>query len=419
MTLNYDAAQRKLTVRGAMSFPAEAYDYPEAEIVDMSHGSLRSLPADLGRHFKKLKVAFFSYNLFEEVPNFANCSQLELLGMRGCRINEFGAGVLPRGIRSVVLTENELTAIPSDIGHYEHLQKLFLTGNQLTSLPRELANCTNLEIVRFAVNKLAEPPEWLFHLPRLAWYADSSNPYSPLPHDVPNTYEWHDLTFSAGLLGKSNNNEVRRALLPDGSEVAVKLFGHAIVTDGRPEDDMNACLLAGDNENVVGALGKVVNTPDGRQAMVMKLLNDYSQVAQPPNFQTICRDVYPEGTAFSAGYVLKALKTIAAGAAHLHSRGIQHGDIYGHNTVAKPDGTCRVSDFGAASLYKVGSQEGELRQRLDVLAFGHQMGEFLEYCTELASSVAKELRALQVACEQENVMNRPAFVDINEVLSRI
>jgi hypothetical protein len=204
--------------------------------------------------------------------------------------------------------------------------------------------------------------------------------------------------------------------------VAVKLFGHEIVTDGRPEDDMNACLLAGDHPNIVGGLGKVIHTPDGRSAMVMPLLvpeENWEQIALPPSLETVCHDTYPPETTYSSSFVLQALRTIATGYAHLHRRGIQHGDAYSHNTVGMPNGICRVGDFGAASLYKTGTEEGDLRQRLDVLAFSHQMDELLSRCTNKNAPVIKELQILQANCMQPDVAKRPSFEELASALTDI
>ncbi len=36
--------------------------------------------------------------------------------------------------------------------------------------------------------------------------------------------------------------------------------------------------------------------------------------------------------------------------AHLHGRGISHGDFYAHNILWREDGACLLGDFGAASF---------------------------------------------------------------------
>src|SRR6266576_3270407 len=60
-----------------------------------------------------------------------------------------------------------LSHLPSEIGQFTHLQRLFLTGNQLTALPPEIGQLKNLQILGLNENNLtALPPEigQLIHL---------------------------------------------------------------------------------------------------------------------------------------------------------------------------------------------------------------------------------------------------------------
>ncbi|RJT64135.1 protein kinase, partial [Escherichia coli] len=45
-----------------------------------------------------------------------------------------------------------------------------------------------------------------------------------------------------------------------------------------------------------------------------------------------------------------AAASLAALMAHLHGRGISHGDFYAHNILWREDGACLLGDFGAASF---------------------------------------------------------------------
>lgn len=55
--------------------------------------------------------------------------------------------------------------------------------------------------------------------------------------------------------------------------------------------------------------------------------------AEPPT--QVTRDTYPEGASFSAPFIAAAACGVAAAAAHLHSRGISHGDLYAHNILVR------------------------------------------------------------------------------------
>lgn len=412
---HYDPTMRKITVRGAETFPEAIFDLAdpqEVEILDMSFGQLSSLPS-LER-FKNLQVAFFSYNPFTRVPEvLARCPNLNLIGMRGCNIDTFPEHALPENIRAIVLTDNRITKVPQTIGDHAHLQKLLMTGNRLRSIPEALRACQNLEIIRLSVNDIPEPPEWLFDMPRLAWYADSSNPFSPAISQQPPEIDWSTLAIGKKL-GSSANNVVHQAQLQDGKEVAVKLFGGSMVTDGMAADDMNACLLAGEHANVVGAIGKLVNAPDGQKGLVMPLVPaDFTNLGKPPSFTTICRDTYPDGQTFLLPYVVTVLKSVAMAMTYLHSRGIMHGDLYAHNILTNAIGESRVGDFGGASLYEPGSASGRRRERIDVCAFGHLLEELLSRCdTPAQDATMAKLQELQKRCTDERAAQRPLFAEI-------
>src|SRR2546425_2302049 len=53
-----------------------------------------------------------------------------------------------------------LSHLPSEIGQFTHLQRLFLTGNQLTALPPEIGQLIHLKLLDLRNNPLTTlPPE--------------------------------------------------------------------------------------------------------------------------------------------------------------------------------------------------------------------------------------------------------------------
>ncbi len=417
----------KVTVRDTDHFPREIFDIAEqVKILDMSTVSLASLPKDMGR-LSNLQIAFFSNNKqMEEVPEvLAACEKLETIGMRSCNISKFPEHSLPVSLRALILTDNRITQIPASIGECANLQKIMMAGNRLQALPQELLHCQNLEIARFSVNGLTSSPDWLFQLPRLAWYGDSGNPFSvPLDRSQIKEMEWNNVTLG-GELGRSINNIVYHGRLKEGQEVAVKVYGHALVTDGLPADDVNACLRVGEHPNVVGGIGRLVNVnaPEGQQApeaLVMPLIAaDYKNLGRPPSLSTVCRDVYPVGQSLTLSYVHQAAKTVAMGMRHLHSLGVMHGDLYAHNILSNVAGESCVGDFGAASLYRPGSAAGVLRERIDVRAFGILLDELISRCAPLSEEEAAivKLRQLKTACLNEYTDQRPTFAGICDLLT--
>jgi hypothetical protein len=415
----FDSHTGKVTVRGLSYFPREIFDIAdEVKILDMSTVHLATLPEDLAR-LRNLKVAFFSYNKeLKEFPEvLASCLKLETIGMRACNISKIAEGALPPNLRALILTDNHISTLPRSIGNCSKLQKLMMAGNELESLPKELLECKNLEIVRFSANSLALPPDWLLELPRLAWYGDSSNPFSLQPDSLQaTTVNWDDIRLGPEL-GRSANNLVHRGTLPDGREVAVKLYGHALVTDGLPVDDMNACLQAGIHPNIIGGIGKVIGAPDDSQALVMPLIPDeFKNLGKPPSLATVCRDTYPPGQIFSVSYVREVIRTVALDMRYLHQQGVMHGDLYAHNILTNEKGESYVGDFGAASLYRPGSAVGLLRERVDVRAFGILIRELLARCTALSAENTNvaDMNQLASNCLDIDSRQRPTFADIIE-----
>tara|TARA_B110000211_G_C13950811_1_gene496101 strand:+ start:68 stop:262 length:195 start_codon:yes stop_codon:yes gene_type:complete len=54
----------------------------------------------------------------------------------------------------------------------------------------------------------------------------------------------------------------------------------------------------------------------------------------------------------------------------LHSKEINHGDLYHHNILIDKSADCLLGDFGAATFYNVDSAVAPLIERMEVRAFG-------------------------------------------------
>jgi serine/threonine protein kinase len=294
-----------------------------------------------------------------------------------------------------------------------------VAGNLLTDLPRELLDCQNLEGVRIAANQLTDAPDWLLGLPRLAWYSDAGNPFCDTRRADNNaalpSIPWSDLDIGTKL-GESAKNVVHKGVIRStGQEVAVKIYGGELTTDGYPIDEMRANIAAGRHEHLIDILGIVTGAPAGQQALVMQLVaSDYSAPGQPPSLETFTRDVYPPDTSFSLSVATEILHGVASALQHLHRRGVMHGDVYAHNLLANPEGRCVVGDLGGASLYDVSA--GPAREYIDVLAFGVLMDELLMRCKEQGLTIAA-LRDLQQRCLHEKAAARPLFTGILDSLA--
>ncbi|WP_035987629.1 leucine-rich repeat-containing protein kinase family protein [Leptolyngbya sp. KIOST-1] len=408
---------RRLTLAANLTtFPEEILDLADSlEILDLSHNALTTLPDSFAR-LQNLRIVFFNNNRFERVPEvLAQCPNLSMIGFKANRIATVPAEALPPKTRWLILTDNRLRSLPEAIGHLPHLQKLMLAGNRLHALPETLTNCQNLELIRIAANQLDQLPPWLVRLPRLSWLAYAGNPFcrggTPVHPDPLPTIPWRDLSLEE-VLGQGASGVISRGLWrqPQGQQpVAVKLFKGAITSDGLPEDELRACIAAGTHPHLIAPLGQVAQHPDHKQGLVLPLVPpSYRVLGGPPSLESCTRDTYPDDTEFSLTATLTIARGVAAAAAHLHDRGILHGDLYPHNTLVNPAGEARLSDFGAASFYDPASAHAPALERLEVRAFGC----LLEDLCDRTPAPPATLRQIQAACLQPDVLARPSFKDI-------
>ena len=347
------------------------------------------------------------------------CAKLSMVGFKANQITRVPAAALPPLLRWLILTDNQISQLPDELGERPLLQKLMLAGNHLAQLPESLANCHNLELLRIASNRFTRLPEWLLALPSLTWLAYAGNPVEMAVQlaDDDNTpnIPWSELEL-AQVLGEGASGVIHKALWkPTGQSVAVKLYKGTITSDGSPLHEMRACIAAGLHPNLIKVEGRVVGHPDGQAALVMDLIDpSYRNLAALPSLASCTRDVYAPGTLFSLDVALRMARGIASVAAHLHRHGITHGDLYGHNILWNEAGDCLLGDFGAASFHATADTlETRALQRIEVRAFGVLLGELLE---RVEAGVSEELVALRERCCQPDVLARPGFEEIEALL---
>lgn len=420
---------KRLTLScGLTAFPNEIFTLAESlEVLDLSHNQLATLPNDFAR-MKQLKILFLSNNLFTIFPEvLSQCENLSMIGLKSNQITHISEKSLPPTTRWLILTNNCLTTLPKSIGNCLPMQKLALAGNQLQSLPEELSNCKNLGLLRISANKLQVLPSWLLAMPKLSWLAFSGNPFSKkTTNTVPlQVVDWHQLSLT-NQLGEGASGIISKAILQQENgttkEVAVKVFKGAVTSDGYPEDEMDACILAGNHPNLVTVLGKINKHPFQKQGLVLALIPPtFHNLGLPPSFDTCTRDVFLPGTAFSIQQVVAIALAIASAAAHLHDCGIMHGDLYAHNTLIDAHNNTVFGDFGAASLYDVKDTSAAALQRIEVSAFGCLLQDLISHALfdEAHKATMNVLIELQQNTMQPKVLNRPDFVSIAKILQEV
>lgn len=416
---------------GLTEFPREIFSLAETlEVLDLSGNALSTLPDDLPR-LTKLRIVFASNNRFTELPDvLGECRQLGMVGFKANRIRRVSAKSLPRELRWLILTDNEVEVLPAELGQCSLLQKLMLAGNRLSTLPGEMAACTRLELLRLSANRLTALPAWLAELPRLSWLAYAGNPFGASLEAAASAettiadIHWESLVLDEKL-GEGASGIIYRAKLlqhegRDTRSVAVKLFKGAVTSDGLPDREMAACIHAGCHANLIPVLGRVTGHPMGQHGLVMELIDPaFANLAGPPSLDSCTRDIYPAEARFDLATACGIAYGIASAARHLHERGIMHGDLYAHNILHRGGGHALLGDFGAASLYDTADRRlGSALQRLEVRAFGYLLEELIARCTERTTPEASELEALAAACLSEDAASRPSFEAIVSELQR-
>ena len=407
--------------------PEEIFDLADSlEVLDLSHNSLSSLPDQLPR-LHRLKAIFLNNNQFETVPEvLAQCPQLSIISFKSNYLTHLSETALPLHTRWLILTNNQLTALPATLGKLSKLQKLMLAGNRLQSIPDALSACLNLELIRIAANQLTSLPQWLLTMPRLAWLACAGNPccaqraaaqHCPTHLDH---IDWADLDIGEKL-GQGASGIIYQGVWKNGTvhkDVAVKVFKGEVTSDGLPEDEMRACIAAGPHQNLVSVLGKVINHPDHKEAVVFPFIpSSFKTLGGPPNLESCTRDTYQPNQEFPLGVSLQIIQSIAAALSYLHSRGILHGDLYAHNILTRDSGDSYLGDFGAAAFYDPADPTwGPGLQRLEARAFGCLLDDLLTRCPpsdrDRHPEVYEQLLQLRQACTAPTTFSRPLITSI-------
>lgn len=413
------------------TFPEAIFDLADTlEVLNLSGNQLKRLPPDLSR-LRKLRILFCSDNLFTELPDcLGDCEQLEMIGFKANQIRHLPAAALPSALRWLILTDNQLQALPEEIGNCRRLQKLMLAGNQLASLPDTLANCVNLELLRIAANRLPALPAWLLTLPRLSWLAAAGNPFSDTNEAI--SLARHSLPaipreqivlheqLGQGASGIIYRAEWQQSGQP-AKQMAAKQFKGHVTSDGLPHSEMGACVAAGAHPNLIDVAGPLADQSGQTPGLLMDLIEPaFQPLAGPPSLASCTRDCYADDLTFSLDQALRIALGAASAVAHLHQRGILHGDLYAHNLLVDAQGNCLLSDFGAASFFEPDSLVGEALQRIESRAFGCLLEELLQRCPGFDDdSRWHALYELQNQCLSEQPELRPAFGQLHTILAAL
>jgi hypothetical protein len=415
---------------GLTELPPEVFELADTlEVLNLTGNALRSLPADLPR-LHKLKVLFCSDNQFTQVPEVVGqCAKLSMVGFKSNRIQELPAASLPPHLRWLILTDNQIEALPDELGRRPLLEKVALAGNRLRALPDTMAACEQLALLRISANAFEHFPDWLWALPRLSWLALAGNPANDAlqgeRHQARQStpqVAWSDLAVHE-VLGQGASGVIHRVTWQqaDGQRVpaALKVFKGALTSDGWPHSEMSACLSAGQHPHLIGVMGQLQGHPQGLGGLLMPLVDASLQaLAEPPSLSSCSRDVYPAGRTWGLDAALRMAQEGASALAHLHARGLMHGDFYGHNLLWREGAGLMLGDFGAATPFDTTDEalSGRL-SRIEVRAWGCFLQELLQHVIASAhdTSILGVLTRVQVQC-MGAVAQRPSWRDIDQAL---
>jgi hypothetical protein len=403
---------------GLRKFPEEILALKDTlEILDLSDNHLSELPDSISQ-LKHLKIIFFARNNFTDFPTIlGKFPVLSMIGFKSNQLKTVAENAFPARLKWLILTDNKINKLPKSIGDCPLLQKCALAGNLIEELPAEMANCVNLELLRISANKLKSIPEWLFELPKLSWVAFGGNPAAH--HIQVNTdfesFHWQDFTIkellgegASGLISKANWNSKKQ-------DVAIKVFRGDVTSDGLPEDEMEIAIAAGFHKSLIEVLGKIKDHPEEKSGLVMKLIAPtYINLGNPPSLETCTRDVFDKNAVFNGTALLKIAKSIASVSSQLHSKGINHGDLYAHNILVNNTAECLLGDFGAASVYDVNSAFAATIERVEVRAFGCLLEDVLGLASQSEATKQQHNKWQKLINDItiSEVKSRPSFSDI-------
>ena len=137
---------------GLTTVPEAIFELADSlELLNLGGNELSELP-DSMLILQKLRVLFFAQNKFKNIPVIlGKLSSLFMLSFKSNQISYIDGASLSPSICWLILSDNNITEIPSSIGRLTGLMKLMLAGNELTTIPDSMRCCQVIQYIRFFI----------------------------------------------------------------------------------------------------------------------------------------------------------------------------------------------------------------------------------------------------------------------------
>lgn len=115
-------------------------------------------------------------------------------------------------VKSIDLSNLNLTVIPREILRFKNLTDLILNENQLVSLPSGIVNLTELKSIDLCFNKIEKLPKEIGSLEKLESLKLTGNPITDLPDEMGNLTKIKKLHFNTTQLSDKAINLIQRII---------------------------------------------------------------------------------------------------------------------------------------------------------------------------------------------------------------
>ena len=443
--------------------------YPRLEVLDLGRNALAHLPESLAAAAPRLVRLNVQGNPgLTHLPDcLGSLSRLRVLGAARCGLVELPASIGGCGaLEELYVTGNALSTFPPSLAACGRLQKVQASFNALVDLGGLATPLPSLEMLRVACCGLAAFPASLAAAPRLAWISLAGNPAAAAPPPLPSTtpiVPARDVTPGAPLGAGASGDVCVASLRPRGDlprAAALKTFRGDVGPDGAAADEVAVSKAVGCGGHpalssvlaVVKAKGKGKGRGAPPPALLLALVRG-SPLADRPNGAPLLRPHWRAGARLAPAAALRLAASLAGGLAHLHAKGLAHGDFYAHNVLAHdlgndgnddgngqaggveaPPSPAVLVDFGAAFAYHLDAPPASCPawafQAFEARAFGLFLAQLAAHGLSSGgdegggggggfvarASASRALLRAAKACTRPDPSSRPSLAEVERDL---